>query len=184
MRIAIDLDGTIFKTYQKFLLAFEKHFGYPCNPEGLKDLHYLNKDEQEWFVKYFQDVFAYTQLSVYRNSIGVINKWLQKGYQIYFLTSRPTDYYALTMKELKKIGLPVDNLYLISRGLKGKWCEENKIDIVIEDEIPNALDILSHNVLVILLVRDWNKNNLKEVQQAGGLIAHNWLEIQDIIGGE
>lgn len=184
MKIAIDLDGTIWKTYQKFLLAFYRQFGYSCDPKRLSSLSYFSGEEKEWFVKYFQSVFAYTQLSIYRNCIGVINKWIQKGFQIYFLTSRPTDFYALTIKELRKIGLPVDNLYLIARGQKGQWSEENQIDIVIEDETPNALDILSYNILVILLIRDWNKNDLKEVQQAGGLIAHNWLEIQDIIGGE
>ncbi len=183
MRIVCDLDGTIFRTYDRLARCFQIHFKYPKSIVDLCMGTHLTEKERDWVINYyFNNELAYISLPIYEDADSVL-LFLSKTYEIIFVTARPFGVRFLTAYELAKLHLPVKNLFFSNRNDKPNFIAQFHPDWVIEDETPIALELALKDINTILLTRDWNigcpdVNHLYKV-------AH-WLEVTHIItkGGD
>ncbi|MEM5871473.1 MAG: hypothetical protein QW051_01230 [Candidatus Aenigmatarchaeota archaeon] len=182
MRISIDLDGTIFKTYERLARAFQIHFKKTQSLIELVTGHGLTDEEREWVYHHYFDLdIAYIGLPVYKDAIPVIQS-LAKHHEIYFVSGRPLKFLHLTGYELAKHKLPIDNLFLVPRDKKISFILDLKPDIVIEDEYPIVYELASRGITAIILEREWNVEWLDTFQQPITLIrVKDWLTIREII---
>jgi len=183
MRIVCDLDGTIFKTYDRLARCFQIHFKYSKSLVDLVRGTSLTDAERDWVINYyFNNELAYISLPVYKDA-DTVALMLAKQHEIIFVTARPFEVRFLTAYELAKLHLPVKSLFFVHRTDKAHFVAQLNPDWVIEDETPIAIELALRDFDTILMNRDWNidcpdVNHLYKVS--------DWLEVTHIItkGGD
>ena len=162
MRIGIDIDDTITDTYKEIV----KILSYNNNIDFLY-LYNMKLNYDELFSNYNSCM----KLSK-EDVLEVINE-LSQNNEIIFITARNNiDYdnsYLLSKNYLDSKGIKYNEIYT---GIsdKGKFCNENNIDLFIDDSINNCSSVKSYGIDVLLYDNIFNKNSdLKRVS--------NWKEI-------
>ena len=175
MRIGIDIDDTITNTYKEIV----KILSYNNNIDFLY-LYNMNLNYDELFSNYHsckklsKEDYTYTAKNVElkEDALKVINE-LSQNNEIIFITARNNiDYdnsYLLSKNYLDSKGIKYNEIYT---GIsdKGKFCNENNIDLFIDDSINNCSSVKSYGIDVLLYDNIFNRNSdLKRVS--------NWKEI-------
>jgi 5'(3')-deoxyribonucleotidase len=178
-KIAIDLDGTFFKTYITLRNKFEEFWGEPLDLEKLRDFHTISTlppQEMQWILDYFQKPESY-EVPPYPYAVSVTRK-LMKEYDVHFVSARPKIAYFNTEERLKTYGILKDGRHLVfcEKPDKPQIYSTLKFDIVIEDEDQN---LLVPNITGYLLLRPWNI----PIKRLNIIIVKNWLEIEKHLKG-
>ncbi len=185
MNIGIDIDNTITDTLPK-LKAYCKKYNDEIGRTDLimhengyssYNLYDWNKEENMSFcVKYLEE--AVMQATVKPKAREVIEKLKLDGHTISIISSRVTPMfktpYETTEKYLRENGIVYDKL-LVGSINKLQVCQENKIDIMMEDE-PHYIKELAEIIPVIVFEYGYNKEcNGKNI-----IKVNNWDEVYEI----
>ncbi len=181
MRIGIDLDGVIFNSerlYRTYGEIFDMKNGgsgqkFPDSP----DVCYSYGWSEELANEFIETYFYYIQMHspIMDNAIEIIKKLKSEGNELILITARgciSQQEIDISIKRLKEHGLEFDGFHFVSTD-KLKVCQEEKIDVMIDDCI-NHIEKISSAGIKCLYFRDiWarpchNKNVLE---------VHNWGEI-------
>lgn len=168
MRVGLDLDNVI-SNFNDVLL--EEYIEYD---KKLRNNGIINKN-----AKYIRNgMFDFTEEeenTFYKNNIEriankltplpyckeVIKKLREKGIEIYIITARDNGDYAnpldMTKKWLKKYDIEYDKLIVTKKLEKGIVCEENYIEIMIDDSVNNLKEIKDHDVKCLLMSTRYNQ---------------------------
>lgn len=179
MRIAIDLDGTLFKIYHTYEKRFGQTFGKKPPAMAIASFSILTKEEKEWSLDYFQHPEIYKKAKLDRKAVKVIRKLFCEGHEISFVSCRPVQFSALTYETLRKLKYPYIDLTFVPVGKKlGVW-QDKGIELVIDDELSCAKQAFNNEIYAILLTRKWNKN----FHPASPYFyrADDWSEVKPII---
>lgn len=174
MKIAIDIDDTLTNTKQQQIKLWKKY--YNNNPH--KDYsEKLPQNINEWGDKYIEDFWdTYRELlsfnSSYKDNVSeVIDKLLQDGHQLYIVTSRPQYKYNNLISKIKKAlndnKIHIDNIYTDIYD-KGKFCKDNKFDLLIDDDIKHIKSAQKNGIKTILF---------NEYKNYDGVQATTWKEV-------
>ena len=174
MRIAYDLDGTVFKTYETLDVFYQLEFGKPLPLDKIADFDSLTEKDLNWIRIVLREENLYLLARPYPDAIRVLD-WLNKHAELLILTSRPKSLFRITTQQLDKYDLH-GNLIMCSREDKAKFCLAYKVNFVIEDEGKVALDIAQNKIGVILLTRPWNKGIVGD----NIIRVDNWLRVKEI----
>lgn len=188
MRIGIDIDDTVadseIKTLEKALL-YDKEF---VKGEGIVNINKYNYTEKfnwteeqcyDFFKRYLEQLVPEFQV---KNQVKeTIDKLKEENHTIYFITYRTgrflTNPYDITYKWLVDNGIKFDKL-ITNSGPKGKVCQENNIDLFIDDSVDQCVNVSAYGIDVLLFdnIHNRHDNALRRV--------NNWLEIYKIIKEE
>ena len=189
MKIMLDLDGTLFPTYDELDILHKAVFGKEINWEALKDgKHAYWKTEQgKWVRKMFRNDLFYAELRAYKGAREVLRIFMRNPKnEILYCTARDSSLEEATAYSLGLNQLPYGDLIFVER----KDVHLNKLDIVVIecpdvviDDEPKILFAVKDNCLVtIIYTQDYNK------KYPFGLRADNWLEVGEHLkfmqGGE
>jgi len=132
------------------------------------------KDAEDFIAKNLD--YFYNSLDPIKGAVETIN-YLNKHHKVSIITARKIHAFDITEKWLIKNSINYSNLCLTNGSSKVKFCKQLGIDIIIEDSSPNALEISSSGIPVILITTEYN-SNLK-----GNMITHckDWKEIRNAI---
>lgn len=187
MKIAVDLDEVLGEFIREFLVWYNQKYQTIWTFEDVSDYHWSNwmnitseqavNDVHEFFKT---DDFA--NLPVVDGAReGIIA--LSKNHQLYLVTARQNVVSNITKEWINKNfpdtfqeivhcnHYPTDGA--ISRP-KGEICIELGCEIIIEDNLYHADDLLNSNVRMILLIKPWNKNSTPSSRI---MKVNNWPEI-------
>jgi len=168
MKIAVDLDGTVFQTYEKAVERYRKETGKEFH---LKDFA-LNKDKiDDWFQEYFLTERS-IDVPAYDDSIEILDK-IQCDDEVIFITSRSPILKEATIKKMNYLGFY--NTYFVPRKDRTKFLKDLGVDLLIEDELELALKASERNIPTILLARPWN--NKKYYGNKYLIKAYDWADI-------
>lgn len=186
MKIGIDIDNTITNT-APILKKYCKEYNDTVVKRGLEmheagaasfDLYDWTYEENlDFCVKYLEEVVL--QADVKENAKEIIKKLKDEGHSINIISSRAYPMFKTpfetTEKFLKEKGIIYDNL-LVGKIEKKSSCLENKLDVLIEDEV-KYISEMSEFMPVLVFDAIYNKqcsgNNIIRVK--------SWLEIYDKI---
>jgi len=91
----------------------------------------------------------------------VIKRLREQGIEIYIITARDNGDYTkpleMTKEWLKKFDIEYDKLILTKPYCKGIACEENNIDIMIDDSVNTLKDVKKHNVKCLFMNTRYNQ---------------------------
>lgn len=168
MRIGIDIDNTL-TDIQNELDNAAYEYAISLNKKiNLKDLNLIDKknngsiyqkafgftyEELKYFLKDIQENIT-NNATLREGVLEFINKLHLKGYEIYIISSRDSEFHDNPYKQseewLKKNNIHYDKLIVNARN-KGKVCKQEKIDLFIDDNIYNCLDVKKYGIEVISL---------------------------------
>lgn len=182
MKIAIDLDRTIFDTDQ-LIYNIANHYKY-------KDITNAPTDYKEFFaegvVKGFDPLFflklgdpdSYWEI---KGAVDVLKKWKNEGHTIYIISRRPNikSQQRSAFYWLQKHGVKYDHLILSCKN-KPYYCRENGIDLIIDDMIQNCNGCDQLGITSIWLK---NKQNapLETFKRENVITSSSWKEIDSIV---
>ena len=168
MKIAVDLDGTVFRTYEEAAKRYKKETGKEFH---LKDFA-LNKDKiDDWFQEYFLSERS-IDVPAYDDAIEILDK-IQCDDEVIFITSRSPILKEATIKKMNYLGFY--NIYFIPRKDRTKFLKDLGVDLLIEDELELALKASENRIPTILMARAWN--NKKYYGNKYLVKAYDWADI-------
>jgi 5'(3')-deoxyribonucleotidase len=181
MKIGIDLDGTLWKTYEKLQKQYKVQRGKELNLEMVLKLYSIrNPIDKLWFWFYFRDPESYQGLETYPYAIFSILK-LKEIYEIYFLTMRPNlpKIQEVTIASVKEIVDIQDDhiVFCTSFSNKLQVIEERGISVLIEDNLNS--DPIPDGITVIILKRVWNSKI--EITSPRIKVVEDWQEVLKLL---
>lgn len=186
MRIGIDVDDTITNSYDYIIDKVSEYYNMDKELLRNRNLTYDDFFNSEEFPNY--SIYAEENYNKYISNVPIkedaviyLNKLYDEGNEIYVITARHVgEYnnpYQITQDYLFKHHIPYSKI-IVGTFDKGKTCEEENIDLFIDDSVNNCTSAKKHNINVLLFDARFNKNNndFKRV--------NNWKEIYDIVHKE
>jgi 5'(3')-deoxyribonucleotidase len=157
MKVAVDWDDVIVDTLPVVLDAL--------NQRQPDDLHtWTVEDITEWdltkitgfshkIIMQEFDELNYRNTSQVSGAVYFMNSWIHEGLEVVVLTANPNVHKI--RKHMDRIGL--ENFLLIHEPNKGKWCYENGVELLIDDNPQTIADCAQYSVKCIRFLRPWNE---------------------------
>ena len=176
MKVMLDIDGVIGNFYAGFAGHLNKtlnagldlsieHQHYSIHNWG----HNLPKNQVEEEISNWVLDGGYLDLPIYPNAKEFVFQLMDK-YDVYIVTARVGDFkiklsnnIVEKIKEdtygwLKKYGIPTNKLFFEHK--KTNFCLQNKISVLVEDKLDNAINGTYNGLTSILINRGWNKASI------------------------
>ncbi len=193
MKIGIDIDDTTVITVKSMIKYADLYDTQILGRKGtngnlglIQNRYYLkvlygwdDKTKFDFFDTYYKNVLE--ECTVMSNAPQVIRKLKEEGNEISFITARllnikNCDTENITIRTLKDNDIPYDKL-IINASDKLKFCQENNIEIFIEDSYETCKQLEEDGIKTFLMTTKMNENidagNIERV--------HDWNEIYDKI---
>lgn len=185
MKIGIDIDNTITTTRPTLIDYCTKYNNevvkrnLKLNRKGYNISNFFawtQEEQMDFSKKYLEGIVLSAPLK--DNAKKIIEK-ISKDNYIYIITARKNpdfvDPYNMTKKYLDENKI-IYNELIVGCEDKYKFCKDNNIDIMIDDE-PQNIEPISKLIPVIVFADEQNEmcegNNIYKV--------HNWLDVDKII---
>lgn len=177
MKIGIDVDDVLTNSSEKI----REYLGrYEKSGDGEKYIVEVMKGEipteniKKFWDKYINEILK--MVTVKENAINVINRLLENGHQIIFITSRGEKRFAgseeTTLQYLKNHDISYTDIIFNSFS-KQIDCQKNNIDIMIDDSIRNCEAVQESGIRAIVFTSEINKNMETNVERV-----ESWLELE------
>ncbi len=170
MRIAVDLDGTIFKTYEFAVKNLKKETGKKYD---LKNMAFgdCDKETRKWFDNYFK-----TEKSIdvppYEDAIEILQK-IQQDDELAFITSRPKNLEEKTLMTMRDMGFW--DVFFVPRRKRVDFLKTLGVDLYIDDELETCLKASERGIPTIMMAREWN--NKKYFGNKNLIKVYNWESV-------
>lgn len=205
MRIGVDLDDVIaicavpylrrFAQEFKVELPDEKEIGWHLLRE--MDAHVSAEERDRFRIKLYDGTF-FTQLEMYQDCPMVLERLVQKGHEIFFITARAERRRMITETWLreKRILDYAKSVHLkpygefrpdVPRGrydaegsaqYKTRLAQELGLDVFCEDDVIISQSLADVGVRVLLFDHPWNRDVAHErITRVGG-----WSEVAALLG--
>ncbi len=190
MKIAIDIDGTIYDTERGFRAEAEIFDIDELNGDNLIDSRALwvenrynwTKEENEKFNKKLYEITE--EASLMPGAKKVIKKLQEKGVETIIVTARGSagfDNFEEMMQQVKD-KLDADDLHFSKMFFKNldkvETCINEKVDFIIDDS-PDVCKRTSENGIHTIFLRDAGIEKIELNEYV--TVAHNWGEVYRII---
>lgn len=125
------------------------------------------RDSSHKLVEEFYNSSVFDNLRPIKGAVPGVNTLKKKGHELFVVTSRPIHIADKTKSSLYNYFLKsFSEVYFSSEwhhnghiGKKSEVCKSIGIELIVEDNIDNALDCASKGVEVILLDAPWNQTS-------------------------
>ena len=194
MKIGIDIDNTLTDVKEKLN---EAAYNYAISlgkkvdksylqtedinndGESYKNVFQFSDNELKYFLKDIQE--SITNSALPRENVReVLLKLKNKGFEIIIVTARDFEFhddpYKLSKDWLDKNNILFDKLIVNARD-KATVCEEENINIFIDDQLNNCLNISQKGIKTIMISD--KINNINNI-----VILNDWNKIYDYISKE
>lgn len=168
MNIGIDMDDTITCTSETIRLYSEKYAKENMIEES--DIWNIKENKNKFLETYLEEIYINTPLK--ENVREVFEELKGLGCKLYIITARTESYVDniinLISEYLEKYDLEVDGIFINGKD-KVDVCVNNRIDIMIDDNLYNYYMLTKNNINTLLFddknrydiidnrVNDWNK---------------------------
>ena len=187
MNIGIDLDDTIAETADSFLKYAKKFnkdrkINYKIKQKEWdfdKAFGWNEQHIQDFIQEYLEELFI--ELEPKKDAVEIIKKLKEEGNQIIIITARSVDHVKNVKKKnerwLKKHNINFDKLETDAKN-KAIKCEENSIDIFIDDGVYHCESVYNELKIPVLLMDSiYNKGYKNKAIKR----VYNWQEIDEEI---
>lgn len=186
MKIGVDIDDVLVSFYNPLMQLLNRKLGTNVGLDEVYDpqkFHDIFKKEKKEIISILKDL---PNLGIYEDlkfieGAELFVKDLLREHEVIFITSRAEDAEEVTRRFLNKhfsgfkFGLEFSSdAWKNKRKEKHEICEENNINLMLEDE-KYSLKCAKKGIRVLLLDKPWNR----EVEHKNILRVKNWGEIME-----
>ncbi len=183
MKIAVDIDDTL-NIVERVKFASEyiarKKLPYRIKDEFSNMFVQVYDWEIDAVLEFIHDggVAAFTEAQARPHARETLEHWKKQGHEIIVLTARQEDWFgdpeAVSREWLDKNNIPYHKIVAnISKHAKGKYCAENGISVLVDDNADSCLGAQEYGVHAILALGRHNAARADEIAFGG----ENWREI-------
>lgn len=191
MKIGIDIDDTTVITVKSMIKYADLYDTQILGRKGtngnlglIQNRYYLkvlygwdDKTKFDFFDTYYKNVLE--ECTVMPNAPKTIETLKEEGNEILFITARllnieNCDTESITVKTLKDNNIPYDKL-IINASDKLKFCQQNNIQIFIEDSYETCKQLEENGIKTFLMTTKMNENiDAENIERV-----HDWNEIYE-----
>lgn len=185
MRIGVDLDGVIYNS-ENWFMAMAEFYDIQKNGKGIVDRttsdiqkRYGMSDDEVYEFRKKQNPSQILLSPLMPLAIDALKFLKEQGHQIIIITSRGkffNEHIDLTLQKLKQDKIIFDEIYF-SKNSKLSFCQEKKIDVMIDDSYKIANELAKNNIKCIQFKAD----STKKVKHHNVKIAYNWGDVIRLI---
>lgn len=167
--ICIDIDGTMIDPY--FFIPYLNEL----TGENVKEEEYTSIDWNDTYGPQYQNIYEnfdveyshiYKEANILDGAKEVVDKLLENGDQVYFVTARSKDIDEITKSWIEKQGLDSSRVYSLSGNSgKVKMAEKLQCDYFIEDDPNNVKNLLKAGYKVLLMDTNYNKEIISDIEK-------------------
>lgn len=183
MKIAVDIDDTLNIVERvKFAEAYITRKNLPFrlvdeNAAMFARVYDWTQDDVLTFIRE-GGITAFTDADVRAGAREALESWKEDGHEIVIVTARPKEWFGnpvnVSRDWLEKRHIPFDGI-VAECADKGRYCAENGISVLVDDNLENCLGAQSRGVRAVLAVGKHNADRVKEIAFAGA----NWRQIDE-----
>jgi uncharacterized protein len=156
MNLGFDIDGVISNFSKHFVEIIEKKYGVALADEDMYSYDVelvlgITKDEVAEIV--FETLSS--DLPLYPQAKETLDRLSAEGHRIYLLTARNAALISLTTEWLDVHSIPYTEVFYLTRGKKSS--AEVALDMIVEDNLEEALELTKKIKTVLLFNQPWNK---------------------------
>ncbi len=181
MRIGVDIDGVVSDSYTFWLGELNKHYGKNITQLHSYQMHLIFdvpwEDMNQFFVDNVEKLLM-NPLPMPGAKTG-LEMLKRDGHEIYLVTARRDVEEEITGKWLDLHSIPYDCLMAVGERSKAEVCQEQSLELFIEDYDRNARSIADIGVKVVILDAPYNRVELPQ----GILRCYNWNQIVKAVQG-
>jgi len=181
MKLMIDLDGTLYPTYQELNMIQTALFKEQIDWEALKDGKdkYWQTKQGKWLMRMFTNDLFYADLQAYKGARETLRIFMRNHKnEILYCTSRHPVLEEATAYSIGKNGLPYGDLIFVDREKvylkKLEIATIECVDVAIDDEARTVF-ALRDSCITIIYTQDYN------LKYPFGYRANNWNDVNNII---
>lgn len=180
MNIGIDIDDVLTNTSEKIKEYLEK---YEKSGDGIKYIVEVMRGEipteniKNFFDNYINEICK--NVTIKENAADTIKRLVEKGHKIIFITSRGEKRFKgsekTTLEYLKNYNIEYSDI-IFNSFEKQIDCQNNNIDIMIDDSVKNCELVSKSGIRTILYTSDINKAIETDIERV-----ESWEEIENKI---
>jgi len=180
MRIGIDIDDVMTDTSLAMREYIEK---YDQNGEISEHMEEVMRGEipNEQVKKFFEEniVRILKNAKLKDHVREVMERLMQNGNEIYIITARGENKFkgseAVTLSSFQEKHIPYTKI-LFNSYEKANLCQENRIDVMVDDSIKHCLAVKEKQITSILFASSVNQEKKVEIETVD-----NWLDLEEKI---
>lgn len=167
MKYAIDLDGVCFDFLNAFREQLNSSLGINLKEEDITDYYWYENsdefDEEDFFTEFhsFGMRGGYKDLDVIDGTIEALQKILDAGHELCYITARPNYAFEDTIRALDKHDFPSKERLFFVDSSKALLMNELGIDVAIDDS-PDILQDLKDHTNVHVYCKNYKYNEKLE----------------------
>ena len=191
--LGIDIDDCICNTFEMdkaSAIYYAEKNGINLTKEMKDTLYYhvpsvfgfTDEQELDFFKQEKQFIMKHNYMYPKVFVKEVISKLIEKGFKIYFITSRDNIFWngnakKYSKKWLKKFGIKYTALFADVKN-KFELCKSLNVDYIIEDNVKFVEAVNKVDIASILIKADYNKDYVNDLN----IFAENWLDLYVKLG--
>jgi len=163
MNLGFDIDGVISDFVKTFIGLVRKRYNLILKEADIycHDLNLvlgISKEERNELIR----ETLKEDLALNPNAKKTIEKLYSDGHKIFILTARPKDLVNVTKNWLKNKGIPYTKLIQLNEG--EKYLAEVDLDLIVEDNLEDALGLSKKVKNILIYDHPWNQSkNIKKL---------------------
>jgi hypothetical protein len=175
VRVAIDIDSTLYHYWDSFAAAARRRFGLhlPYGEQNVWEITQLRPEQLKALVDETHRDDNILAAEPYPGAVETVRAWHDAGHFIHVTSHRAERCHGATTEWLERIGLAYDDLYC--SWDKVPRCVELGIDVLVDDSPVNLQRALDEGITVASLMHPWNRE-LCEVE--GIVCASDWAGLR------
>lgn len=180
MRIGIDIDDVITNTslaMKEYIEAYDKNGEISEHMEEVMRGEIPNEQVKKFFAENITKIMK--SAKVKENVQEVMERLIRSGNEIYIITARGEEKFkgseAVTIAYFKEKQIPYTKI-LFNSYEKASICQENKIDVMVDDSIKHCQAVQEKNIPAILFASSVNESKKGEMETV-----NTWLELEEKI---
>jgi len=182
MRIGIDIDDTITKSWEFLIPYFSELYNIPQEQLKKSLPYYRSVENIVSKEEYFQNIRELSNklmmdVPLKPDALEYLNKLHENGHELIYITARGIEYdnpYRITKNYLKKMHVPYDKI-IASAHDKATKCKEERIDLFIDDSVYHCEEVSKAGFKTLLFENSYNVEN-KKLQKIS-----SWKEVYEYV---
>jgi uncharacterized protein len=178
VRVAVDIDSTLFPYWDGFAAAARRRFGVdlPYGEQDVWEISQLRPEQVRALVEETHRPQNILAAEPYPGAVEAVRAWHEAGHFIHVTSHRDEDCRTATAEWLERIGLPYHELYCSTD--KVSRCLEIGIDVLIDDSPVDLQRALDSGLTVATILHPWNR----ELCEDEGIVgADDWFALREAL---
>jgi hypothetical protein len=178
MRIAIDIDSTLHNFWDILSEVSLRRFGIelPYEEQVTWGITRLRPEQVAICIEECHSDERILAGAPYPGAVEAVRRWHGAGHFVHVTSHRAPDRLDATARWLRRIGLPLDDLYCSYD--KVPRCAELDIDLLIDDGPLNLAGAIERGIAVATIRHPWNHDVCEE---EGVICSREWPELERLL---